>query len=398
MPDATARRGNFLCLARDFKGGALMRALHGRGHAVYLVTDEKNRGDDWPHEVIEYVRYVPARGRRPHDKQDFIAGAAWDLREHRIDRVLALDDFDVEDAALLREEFRLPGMGQTTARYFRDKLAMRQRARDAGIAVPAFSALFHRGQLERFLVEVPGPYVIKPRTEASAAGVTKVESAADALTASDRLGEHSYRYLIEAFAAGDVYHVDALTWRGEVGFARASAYGAPPLAIVQGGGSFQTRTLSPGSEAHAELLRENARLLRAFGLRSGASHTEFIRDAEGRLLFLETSSRVGGAYIANALARATGVDLWREWGLLAAAEFEGTPYAMPTDRGDVAAVVLRAIGDEWADVSGIDDPVVAEVIRRRYHVGFVLGANEEAILLDGQERVARWVASYGEGY
>ncbi len=65
------------------------------------------------------------------------------MRTRKIDRVVALDDFDVEKAAILREHFRIPGMGQTTARYFRDKLAMRVQARDAGIKVPAFIGLFN---------------------------------------------------------------------------------------------------------------------------------------------------------------------------------------------------------------------------------------------------------------
>jgi nitrous oxide reductase accessory protein NosL len=49
-----------------------------------------------------------------------------------------LDDFDVEKAATLREHLRIGGMGETTARYFRDKLAMRMKAREAGINVPDF--------------------------------------------------------------------------------------------------------------------------------------------------------------------------------------------------------------------------------------------------------------------
>jgi hypothetical protein len=45
-----------------------------------------------------------------------------------IDRLVPLDDFDLEMAASLREHLRIPGMGETTIRYFRDKLAMRARA------------------------------------------------------------------------------------------------------------------------------------------------------------------------------------------------------------------------------------------------------------------------------
>ena len=397
MPDSPTASGSFLCLARDFKGAATLRALHALGHRVLLVTDEKNRDEPWPHEALADIRYVPPRTHRPHDKQTLVEGTAWMLREHGVDRIVALDDFDVEDAALLREEFRIPGMGQTTARHFRDKLAMRTRAREAGIDVPAFSDLFNRRHLERFVGRHAGPYVVKPRSEASADGIRKVADATEALAAFDDLGERGYEYLIEVFAPGAVYHVDALSQDGAVGFARASEYAAPPLAIVQGGGLFQTRTLPPDGEVHRALCALNARVVEAFGLQFSASHTEFIRDAEGRFLFLETSSRVGGAYISDMLLHATGVDLWAEWGRLEAAKLAGEAYAMPRDGGGYAAVVLRAVGDEYPDLSGISDDAIAQVIHKRYHVGFVLGAERYEGIVAAQERVARWVASYGRG-
>jgi len=36
-------------------------------------------------------------------------------------RVVTLEDFDVEKVAALREHLRIPEMGDTTTRYFRDK-------------------------------------------------------------------------------------------------------------------------------------------------------------------------------------------------------------------------------------------------------------------------------------
>ena len=63
-----------------------------------------------------------------------------------IDRIVALDEFDMENAAALREHLRIPGMGLTTVRHFRDKLAMRGRAKEEGINVPEFiHVLNHAG-------------------------------------------------------------------------------------------------------------------------------------------------------------------------------------------------------------------------------------------------------------
>ena len=186
---------SFLCLSEEFKGPSFLRTLKQLGHKVFLLTNEAARNDPWPREAIDEVFYAPRDKNRRHDRQRLVEGAAWLMRNHGIDRIVALDDFDVEDAALLREEFRIPGMGQTTARHFRDKLAMRMQAASNGIPIPAFSNLFRRQNLESFCDLQTGPFVIKPRSEASAAGIIKVANKKEALEAYEHLGENSYKLL-----------------------------------------------------------------------------------------------------------------------------------------------------------------------------------------------------------
>ena len=90
--------------------------------------------------------------------------------------IVALDDFDVETAAKLREHLRIPGMGDTTARYFRDKLAMRARAKDRGILVPEFIQVLNHDKLNKFINRTPAPWVLKPRSQASTIGIKKIET------------------------------------------------------------------------------------------------------------------------------------------------------------------------------------------------------------------------------
>ena len=384
---------NFLCISEEFKGASFMTALKAMGHRVFLLTKEAERHANWPREAIDEIFFRPETESAPHDRQSLVEGTAWLMRNHGIDRIVALDDFDVEDAALLREEFRIPGMGQTTARYFRDKLAMRMRARTFGIPVPAFSPLFRKSELERFCGAHAGPYVIKPRSEASAAGIEKVADLAEALRVFERLGESSYRYLVECFAPGTVYHVDALVQDGALEFVRSSAYVDPPLAIVRGGGLFQTRMLELASAESAELAELTTRVMDAFGMRYSASHTEFIRDDAGRFLFLETSSRVGGAYISNMVHHATGIDLWAEWARIEAAELTGREIELPRAGDGYGAVVLRAITEERADRSLFEGEAVREAVRevidKPYHAGAVLAGATHAGVTEAQLEIAR---------
>ncbi len=367
---------NFLCIAEEVKGETFMKALKEAGCKVFVVTREKSQHKAWPKQYIDEFFVQPDSRDKPHDRQTMIAGTAWLMQEHGIDRVVALDDFDVEDAALIREEFRIPGMGQTTARHFRDKLAMRVLAKEHGVPSPAFSAMFKREQVRDFCEATPGPYVIKPRSEASASGIRKVANCEEALRVYDELGEQAYRFLIESFAPGQVFHVDALIREHKVQFVRSSAYVDPPLSIVQGGGTFQTRTLDKDSTDSKELAELTAHVMKSFGLRFSASHTEWIRDAEGRFLFLETSSRVGGAHISDMVLHATGVDLWAEWAKLELAEFTKGDYTAPKDNGRFAAITIRTVAEEWPQFQDVQLDVDVQHIPKRYHAAVVYSSDK----------------------
>ena len=78
------------------------------------------------------IFYIPAELPIP----EIVKAVTYLAREKKIDRIVALDEFDMETAATLREHMRIPGMGLTTMRYFRDKLAMRMKALETEFAFP----------------------------------------------------------------------------------------------------------------------------------------------------------------------------------------------------------------------------------------------------------------------
>ena len=141
---------NFLCISEELKGIPFLKTLKEAGCGVFVITRELSRGKPWPMEYIDELFVQPNSRDTPHNRQTLIAGTAWLIQKHGIDRVVALDDFDVEDAALIREEFRIPGMGQTTARHFRDKLAMRMLAKEHGIPSPMLVICFAGTQVMSF--------------------------------------------------------------------------------------------------------------------------------------------------------------------------------------------------------------------------------------------------------
>ncbi|MBD2699007.1 ATPase [Spirosoma sp. BT702] len=374
---------SFLCIATFFKGHDFMRACKEMGNTVYLLTDQKLANEDWPREAIDELFFLPSHSNEPNDLEQMIVGLAHTMRSRQIDRVVALDDFDVEKGALIRETFRIDGMGQTTSRYFRDKLAMRTRAASAGIRVPAFSALFHDETVTNFLQTTEGPWLIKPRSEASTTGIRKVHSLDEAWSAIHLLGDLRHHYLIETFKPGKVYHVDSLSVDGKAVFSRVSQYLATPMEVAHGGGVFRTATLPLDGDETAALRQINDQVLEAFGMRYSASHSEYIRgDHDGELYFLETASRVGGAHIAEMVEAASGVNLWREWAKLEVAMARKEHYVPPTDSGQYAGLIVSLARQQWPDLSVFGESEIWWRMKKEYHVGVIANSNSRERILE----------------
>jgi hypothetical protein len=365
----------FLCLASYHKGFEFLRELRRQGCRALLVTSKSLELEEWPRESIDEMLYIPDVGKQ-WNPQDTLLGLSYAARTRQFDRIVALDDFDLEKAAALREHLRLPGMGETQTRFFRDKLAMRGRASENGVPVPPFVHVLNDDRLRQFMERVPPPWILKPRLMAGTIGIRKLHDADDLWRAVDGLGDERSFYLVEQFVPGDIFHVDSVVWKGSIVRATASRYGVPPFTVSHGGGVFTTRLIERGSADDRALQTLNASVLGAFGLQHGVSHTEYIHAHDGRWLFLETSARVGGAHIAELVEAATGANLWAEWAKVEVAAALGSEYAPPPDRGEYGGLVVSLARQERPDTSAYADPEIAWRLTRHHHVGFIVRSSD----------------------
>ncbi len=184
------------------------------------------------------------------------------------------------------------------------------------------------------------------------------------------LGDLQSQYLLERFVPGDIFHVDSIIFDGEVRFAIASGYGRPPMEVSHQGGVFTSLILDRQSPVAAELVAANARVMRAFGMLRGVSHTEFIRAAEdGKICFLETSARVGGAHVSDLVEAATGLNLWEEWARVETSENE---YLAPQPRNDYAGLLITLARQENPDTSTFNDPEIVWRMGENHHAGLIV--------------------------
>lgn len=378
-----------VCISCYYKGYDFMDEMKQLGNKIILVTSENLKEKDWPWHAIDEVFYMPEVKPSVWNLDHLIQGFSYLMQTRKVDAVIALDDYDVEKAALIRESFRIPGMGQTTHRYFRDKLAMRQKAKDSGINVPEFTAVFNNDEVNHFVDKVPAPWVLKPRSEASASGIKKLTSKDDLWEALNALGEERHLFLLESFKPGDVYHVDSLTFNKEIVFTSASKYLAPPMQVSHEGGVFRTKTLGRYSDEFKALDEANTKVLSNFGLMNGATHTEFIRSKEdGKYYFLETSSRVGGAHIPDLVEASSNINIWREWAKIEDALLRGNHYEVSKPTGYYSGLIIALIKDKEPNYTEFESEEVVKFLPIDYHVGIVYKSNDSTVVQERLDKAA----------
>ena len=369
----------FLCLASYEKGHKFLQQAKRQGCRVFLLTSQSlQHSAKWQRDDLDDIFYMPDT-EHEWNLQDMLFAVAHLSRTLQIDRIVALDDFDLEKASFLREHLRIPGLGESATRYFRDKLAMRICASEHGIPVPEFTSTINYEKITRYLESVPPPWVLKPRLMAGALGIKKFHHQQEVWDSIHSLGDRQSFFVLERFVPGAIYHVDSVWFGGEVVFAVASAYGTPPLDLTQSGGIFTTRILEREGEEDRALQWLNEKVLNAFNLENGVSHTEFIRARDdGTFYFLETSARVGGAHISDLVEAATGVNMWAEWAKVEVAAASGVHYSAPAPRSDYAGLLVSLARQEWPDTSGFQEPELVWRMHKRHHVGFIVKSHDYA--------------------
>ena len=368
-------RPTILCISTYEKGQAFLRETARLGCDTHLLTVHKLRDADWPRDILAGLHTIP-EDLTPEQTLPHITNL---MRHIPITRIVPLDEFDLETAALAREHLGLPGLGQTATRPFRDKLAMREAAARASVAVPPFSSVANHDALYHFLQNTEGPWLLKPRWSASAIGIHKFQNPDEVWPLLEHLGDAASNHLVERFLPGDIFHVESITWNGNVLFATPHKYGQPPFDTMHSGGIFSTRAIDRSSDEATQLLEIHAATLHALGMTSGVTHSEFIRShADGRFYFLETAARVGGAYIADVVEHASGLNPWVEWARIEAASARGENYTLPPIRTDYSGSLISLARQEWPDTSAYTDPEIVHRLRKLHHAGLILRSPDPA--------------------
>ncbi len=285
-------------------------------------------------EMLDTVRLIQSRG--------------W------VDRLEATIEAHIQPAANVRDAAGIPGTSPRTAFLSRDKPAMKEALRRAGIACAASTGTDSAREARQFAKETGYPLILKPRDAAGAAGTWRANNEEELETAirdSGLLDGNSVA--VEEFIEGHEGFYDTLTVDGQIRYEFISHYYPNVLEAMR------TRWISPQllttnrleAPDYSEVREMGARVIRELGIGTSATHMEWFFGPKG-MKFSEIGTRPPGVGTWDLYCSANEFDLYREWAL---AVIGGNPAAGPTRRYAAGLIALRPETDGFIrGYSGVD--------------------------------------------
>jgi len=299
----------------------------------------------FPHNQRQFVRalasigaHVLGIGERPYDWLDdemkaMLGGyqqiesvtnepaLAWAVREAQsrmwIDRLEATVEAHILPTAHVRERCGIPGILSKTAYLCRDKVAMKETLRRAGVPTAASGGVASLAEAHAFAAEVGFPVIIKPRDAAGAAGTFRASSAAelDAVAQASGLAD-GVPAAIEEFIEGHEGFYDTLAIEGRVRHDFISHYYPN---VLEG---MRQRWISPqivatnrmDAPAYQEVREMGRKVIETLGVWTAATHMEWFFGPKG-LKFSEIGCRPPGVGQWDSYSAGNEFDLYREWAL-----------------------------------------------------------------------------------
>jgi hypothetical protein len=257
-----------------------------------------------------------------------------------VDRLEATIESHILPTARVRERCTIPGLSVKAAVLCRDKPEMKEFLRAHGVPCAQSTAVSAREEALAFARSVGFPLILKPRAAAGAQGTMRVDDVAELDAGLRELGVgRGASIAVEEFISGHEGFYDTLTVGGSIGHDFISHYYPNVLEAMR------TRWISPqivvtnrmDAPGYAELKDLGARVIRAMGLGTTATHMEWFFGGKG-LKFSEIGARPPGVNHWDLYSAANEIDLYREW---AHAIVHGRTDARPSRRYAGGIIALR---------------------------------------------------------
>lgn len=254
-------------------------------------------------------------------------------------------------SAKVREALGIPGTTVETTFLCRDKPAMKEALRKAGVPCAQSTGATSAEEVRDFAKRVGYPLILKPRDAAGAAGTVKVTDAAELDAAIEGAGfVHGRSVAVEEFIEGHEGFYDTITIDGEVVHEFVSHYYPGVLEAMR------TRWISPrfvttnriDAPGYDEVKAMGKQVIEALGITTSATHMEWFFGPRG-LKFSEIGCRPPGVGAWDLYCASNEADIYREWAM---AIVHGRPSQRMSRR--FAAGILNLRPDRDGTILGVE--------------------------------------------
>ena len=271
-----------------------------------------------------------------------------------VDLIEGTVEAHIMSVARAREATGIPGTSVRTAFLCRDKPAMKQVLREAGVPCAQSTGASSIDEVLAFADTVGYPLIIKPPDGAGAAGTSRVENEQELRAACTESGvDQGATVAVEEFIEGHEGFYDTISIDGEPACEFVCHYYPNVLH------GMRTRWVSPQIVAtnrvdlssYDEVKAMGRKVIKALGIGTSPTHQEWFISAKG-LKFSEIGCRPPGVGAWDLYSSGNDMDLYREW---AHAIVHGKPETPPSRRFSAGMIALRpdqdgeVIGTEGAD-------------------------------------------------
>ncbi|MFK8031813.1 MAG: acetyl-CoA carboxylase biotin carboxylase subunit family protein [Gammaproteobacteria bacterium] len=334
-----------------------VRALHAVGANVIGVGERPveyldHEVKSWLHDYVQ----VPSVVHEPSllKAVKLVQSKLW------VDRIEATVEAHIMPVARVREATGIPGTSTRTAFLCRDKPAMKEALRQAGVSCAQSTRAESPQDARDFTANVGYPVIIKPPDGAGASGTFKVtdDASLERVIVESGLSD-GHAVAIEEFIEGHEGFIDTITIDGNVAHEFVTHYYPNVL------GAMRERWISPqmvttnriDAPGYEEVRKMTRKVIDVLDIGTSATHMEWFYGPKG-LKFSEIGCRPPGVGQWDVYNAANEMDLYVEW---ASALTHGKPYGAPSRRFSAGMIALRP--DQDGHISGYSG---VNIIHERY--------------------------------
>jgi len=221
----------------------------------------------------------------------------------------SLNEYWLENEALLRSEFQIPGVSSDQVCAMRRKSEMKKIFEQAGVAYAKGRVAYTVKEALELAEETGFPIVVKPDGGVGAAHTYRLNTRQE--VENFYANKPDMAFIAEEFVEGRMLTFDGLTdLAGNISFCASLHYDRGVMEVVNGGTDlyyYTTRVIAKDVEDAGR------RIVKAYGLKGRFFHLEFFRKPDGKLVAVEANIRPPGGMSLDLYNYSCDFDIYDLW-------------------------------------------------------------------------------------